>query len=394
MGIVVREYQWISISGDSSGAISYDQACYLDSLKEIYGVEIFQWGKGAIRPRNYVGFIRLGSTSLEILPKLDLDEDLSRKNLLFMLVELGDLGRRIPWKDTKGHFPRSFLDFLAWSITREIKASLKYGIPRDYVRNTAYVSALKGKIIFKPCANPNKLLCSFDLFTTDNPVTRLIVKVLKILLDADIEGDIRREVEVLLGYYKGIDDRYVDPRAVRLSQRNIHLKEVLRLCKYILSGFSPCGEGENYFSLIVDMNILFERFIAMLIRGIFKGVREKNPRLPFLMDKGTGEKIYKMAPDIVVGWDGRRSDIIIDAKWKVLEGLPPREDLYQLFSYSHVYKPEISALIYPSPSRRMDRRDYEFPAGGLVRVLEVGMGLDLSKEKGSILSFLRDNLRF
>jgi 5-methylcytosine-specific restriction enzyme subunit McrC len=111
------------------------------------------------------------------------------------------------------------------------------------------------------------------------------------------------------------------------------------------------------FSLLFEMNTLFEEYIGRMLQRALAGrglrVDLQGPRGYALTDHGTDKGRFSTRPDIVISRDGTRL-LVIDTKWKRLKGEIDDQkrgvgqaDVYQMMAYAHVYACEQLMLLYP-----------------------------------------------
>ncbi|MDR5900412.1 hypothetical protein QC823_15715 [Halomonas vilamensis] len=115
---------------------------------------------------------------------------------------------------------------------------------------------------------------------------------------------------------------------------------------------------QQAFSLLFNMNHLFGRYIASRLlplarRHGFK-LMEKGPRR-YLGHEESGRGRLLMRPDISLLYEAKRPVIILDAKWKRIEGPDAMTalsaaDLYQMAAYASAYGCSSVLLLYPEQS--------------------------------------------
>jgi len=145
---------------------------------------------------------------------------------------------------------------------------------------------------------------------------------------------------------------------VILDRTNIAWATLLTFAKLLLGQrFQTTSTGEDRgFSLLFEMNTLFEEYIGRILRRALAGsgleVRLQGPKDHALTtDDGTPR--FATRPDIVISRGAERV-LIIDTKWKRLKGTiddPQRgvgqADVYQMMAYSQVYRCNRLMLLYP-----------------------------------------------
>ncbi|MDW7748796.1 5-methylcytosine restriction system specificity protein McrC [Halomonas sp.] len=112
---------------------------------------------------------------------------------------------------------------------------------------------------------------------------------------------------------------------------------------------------QQAFSLLFDMNRLFERYAATRLHRFARRYRlklvEQGPRR-HLGHEENGRGRLLMLPDISLLDESQQPVIILDTKWKRIEGPDPlaalsAADLYQMAAYANAYDCGSVALLYP-----------------------------------------------
>ena len=150
------------------------------------------------------------------------------------------------------------------------------------------------------------------------------------------------------------------PRADDLNRMQRRYASVVELARLFIDGQyldARAGQQQVY-SLLFDMNQLFERFVAVKLRPTARkmGLRlmEQGPRR-YLGEDDSGKGRLLMRPDISLLDDLNRPVAILDTKWKLLESSNPlaslsSADLYQLSTYASAYRCDQVMLLYPEQS--------------------------------------------
>lgn len=132
---------------------------------------------------------------------------------------------------------------------------------------------------------------------------------------------------------------------------------VVELARLFIAGQyldARAGQQQVY-SLLFDMNQLFERFVAAKLSSVARRIgfrlREQGPR-KYLGEDGTGKGRLLMRPDISLINTLNRPVVILDTKWKILDTTTPLSslspaDLYQLSAYASTYRCSEVMLLYP-----------------------------------------------
>jgi 5-methylcytosine-specific restriction enzyme subunit McrC len=148
----------------------------------------------------------------------------------------------------------------------------------------------------------------------------------------------------------------------RNNRNNKVLGVLLKYIKLFHDGFSvsyKVGDNDSY-SMLFDMNKVYERFIAESYKNIFKGNCTFSVNEYLLRSIKSSEQRQKLRPDVLL----KHLDkfIIIDTKWKSIKGFPSESDLYQMYAYANSIKNvEKTILLYPlSDVNQLQSETYKF----------------------------------
>lgn len=341
------------------------------------GQNIFTWYDDHVKAMQWVGVIQLGRVQVEILPKIDEHDKepgnywgQARQNLLYMLAMAGDIPVRL--RDIARLTVRKapLNETLSAIFARHLLAELLRGAERAYISSEENLRVFKGRLVInqhvlKNGGHRERFYCRFDEFSGDTVMNRVFKATCKILLTTTTTPATQDSLRHCLLVLDGVRDELITSnhfRQVQFTRHNDRFLEIFNFCRLIHSGLSPNASagGERTYSLLFDMNAVFERFIAAFIK---KQVMNRLPDYEvfpqakhnrrYLMESSTGKGVLQMAPDILIrDPDGRH--LVIDTKWKRLkptfkgyQGNVSSGDLYQLYAYTHRYDCHQSILLYP-----------------------------------------------
>jgi 5-methylcytosine-specific restriction enzyme subunit McrC len=178
----------------------------------------------------------------------------------------------------------------------------------------------------------------------------------------------------------GVTDAEVqdaDFARIALNRQNERFEDSLRFCRLLLAGRTPTVQagGNRTFSLLFDMNKVFERFVAAFLLRYVAPKIEGTHVLPqaghhkrHLMESN-GTRVLRLEPDVLVEGPGDLR-LVMDTKWKLLSpgnhgrGGVSEADLYQLYAYTRRYGCTHSVLLYPYTLDLLPRDFYVLDAGG------------------------------
>ena len=344
---------------------------------------------------------------VEVLPKIDnsgatVCDEVSRGNLVYMLELAGHLRARD--RGTAGFQSTAMplLDVLAGMFAERLQRELLRGADAGYIVHEENLRRFRGRLLTSVhmranAARRDRMFCRFDEFSPDTDINRVFKSACRILLRTARTARTATQLRQCLFLLEDVSNEStaIDGLAeVRFSRQNRRFAPLFEFALLVLKGRAlSLRAGENWsFSLMYDMNVVFERFVAEFLRRF---VRPKANGMFVLQARGAGRflmrdvrdaaGVFRLQPDILVTGKTRRDYVVVmDTKWKVpTNRRPSLADAYQMYAYLDCYGSDRCVLLYP---KTMDStpRDFERIAGltGKKQVLQVRFAdlfLDLRK---------------
>lgn len=413
------------------------------------GPPLVEAARGEVRAAQHVGVIRLsGGRVVQILPKIHRGMGTSASpaqnareataNLLHLLQQAGHL----PIRDgeitslLRRHEPHWF-DTLSRLYETRLRDAWAAGAPRQYERNEDDDSpALRGTWrLVAQSRRPerrHRFAVSFDEFTVDAPLGRVLRYVAEILAGLTDDYELRARLLVLsdrlkadgVGQCTGPDMARAEAVAARGQITRLNsgrFTPLLDLAGLFLQGASlqiaaaplgsPSHDTLSTWSLTFDMNVLFESFVYQLLtrnsqiclpeslaeceilpqsRGAQLYLAHRADSADPLVAESV-HRVFKLKPDITIR-DSRsggvsRFPLLIDTKYKKLSpgdrklGVSP-DDLYQMYAYAHRYDCRHILLLYPQTADMPDPVRARFLLDNGERSVSIA-ALDLTLPLGS-----------
>jgi 5-methylcytosine-specific restriction enzyme subunit McrC len=200
--------------------------------------------------------------------------------------------------------------------------------------------------------------CNFDEFSIDNPLNRIIKATLKRIQDVCRNEDNKKRAFNFYSLMHEIQDDVITPSYVsklHFNRLNEKFENIIEFCSMILFGSTfTAEEGQNhYYALIFDMNLIFEKFVAKLLRNSLPEFTFKcqyplhlaSEHQPIFNYDRTKKRII---PDIIVQKNGKPI-AIIDTKYKpdLSRGFISSADMYQMLAYCVANESDQAILLYP-----------------------------------------------
>lgn len=418
--LVVREFERIPVGGRwdlRSRSIGAEDVALIDRFQSRGGVELFRLGYRSIQATNWVGTLGIGRNCIEVLPKIDdpagpLDARRTRANLLWMASRAGlvpvtpaDIVRLA---NVERPLLVAFLDLYVAHLGLEWQR----GPVKQYISEEENRAYLRGKLLFSQQLRSNlvqrqRFFTAADEFTVDNPLSRLLKAALNRCASQRLSAGVSRKARALLLEFADVADwepSLSEAEQIQVTRQQGRFTLLATLARLILSSTSPesNGGGEQIYSLMFDMNEVFERFITAELQAALAGTRfGVVPQLAsrsLLVQSGKGR--FQLRPDIGI-LRGDEVVCLVDTKWKRLDPQRPHHnvnqaDIYQMYAYGKEYAAPMTILLYPrwgdlpqsvAEYHHVSRVGEETKR---IRVTTVDLGVDFSRP--GVFALFRESL--
>lgn len=237
---------------------------------------------------------------------------------------------------------------------------------KRYVLQEENRTCLKGKLIMpahlrENLLNLQRFYTASDEFTCDNLISQLLKKALRICQEQVFSSRVAQKAKSLLADFEDVSDIDANDdlmKQVQVDRCISRFEQLVNMAKFIIRDISPspAAPGHSVYSLMYDMNEVFERFIAAEIKAALRGescrVKYQVRGKSLLMRDN--RKQFALRPDIGV-FSAGKSLCIVDTKWKRLDSNRSRfnvsqSDMYQMYAYGKEYKCPKVILLYPEHS--------------------------------------------
>lgn len=345
-------------------------------------------GRRAVQVTSYVGVIRApGNFQIEVLPKigkaLELGAVDARRLLIDMLRCLNGF-RHVQTDSAQLAATRMpLLEVFIGEYLRAVEHIVKRGLRSDYTSREDNLFALRGKLLVGRHLRQN--LCRADRFFTEHdefsmnrPENRLLHTALRRVLSLSVSQANQRLARELCFVFADVPQSGQidhDFARVRLDRGMGYYGDALAWARLILDDESPLsGIGDHGApSLLFPMEAVFEAFVAKhLTKQLVQPLMLRTQARSHHFVRHEDRNWFRLKPDLLV-WEPGGDLIVLDTKWKLLDGLKAngtdkyglaQSDFYQLHAYGHGYlngKGDV-VLIYPRTGKfRHPLPVFEFP---------------------------------
>lgn len=316
----------------------------------------------SISSSSHIGVVQLTNFSISIMPKIFLKVQNLAK-LIEYSYDLEDL--IIPETETKFEQTENILiEIIVASFVKQCQKLLRQGLAKAYVTHQENTPYLRGKLILKQqflnVAKKNmQFACEFDELEHDILENQIIQFTLDrcyhITNNESLRKEIRRLNHQISGFVDKTDIKFDDFERIHYTRLNQHYEKIHQLCKLIISasGISDFYQQKTPFvnSFFVDMNVIFEAFVAKLFKKYYPldSEAQKN-RKAWIIDNGSSARIRT---DILIYHDSGKEKDVIDTKYKKRLN---ESDRFQIGFYIHEYERKEGYAILPT---REESKNYK-----------------------------------
>lgn len=240
-------------------------------------------------------------------------------------------------------------DLCATILSCALRSHFRRGLMREYLVKTEPLSSLRGKIdvsesLKKQTLLRRQIVCSYDEFSVNSHINRIIRTTAGILLRSDISTERKKELRKLMAFFDGVDE--TDVRTIdwdmRFDRNNQSCRVLISVCYLVIKGLLQTqADGCVRLMDIFDeqrMSHLYEKFILEYYRKEHPKLAVSASQIKWQLDGGTDALLPVMKTDITLA-QGLRT-LIIDAKYydqALLRNYDRQRlrsgNLYQIFTY-------------------------------------------------------------
>ena len=359
------EHGWLAIGAD--GDLSRQEADHLAAAEPRLPPGCLQWGHHRVKFAQFCGVLRLDTVQIEVLPKLFPYQTAAqqRETLITLLARGGDFPAITSQSAGLAYSDTTLLDIFIRHFTQLLDQQLRQGMLRDYAETEDTLGQVRGRIDLvrqqrENLSRPQRIACRFSELTADIPINRLLHTALHLLQSLADDPLLRQLVASLRMRFADIGclaRHEWAPKGVELNRMQRRYAPVVDLAHHFLAGqYLDIRSGQTRtFSLLFDMNRLFERYTASLLRPHARraGLKlmEQRPRRYLATDADDRGRLL-MRPDICLLDEAQCPVVVLDTKWKVLGSGDPLSalsaaDLYQVSTYASAYRCQQVTLVFP-----------------------------------------------
>ena len=246
------------------------------------------------------------------------------------------------------HF-ENVAELCAAILSKGVSLQIKRGLGRDYIENTEPLSSLRGRIEISESIKTRSMLkrqlvCSYDDFSENSYMNRVIRTTMELLLHMNITKARKRELRKLLVFFGNVDllDVHNINWKIQYNRNNQTYRMLISICYLIAKGLIQTNtDGATRLMDFLDeqrMCRLYEKFLLEYYRKEFPQLSTNASQIPWVLDDGIGEMLPIMQTDIML--TSGSQVLIIDAKYYSHTTQTQYDvhtlhsgNLYQIFTY-------------------------------------------------------------
>lgn len=318
-------------------------------------------GRRVVQVTSYVGVIRApDGFQIEVLPKVGKAIGGGASNARQLLIEMLRClqgFRHIQTESAKISAVRMpLLEVFIAEFLRSVERIVKSGLRSDYVSRQDNLFALRGKLLSAPHLRQNlfradRFFTEHDEFSTNRPENRLLHAALRQVLTlstSQANQQLARELQFVFADVPASAQPRIDFQRVRLDRGMGYYADALAWARLILDEESPLTGtgGHRAPSLLFPMESVFEAFVAKhLARQLARPLTLKTQARSHHLVRHREQNWFRLKPDLLIR-EGGRDALVLDTKWKLLDGLKAngtdkyglsQGDFYQLQAYGQSY---------------------------------------------------------
>ena len=249
-------------------------------------------------------------------------------------------------------------DLFAAILSKGISTQIKRGLGKSYVQQEEALSSIRGKIDISESVKTQsiqrkQLICSYDEFSVDTKMNRIIKATVKLLLKSDIDKARKKELMKLMVFFGEVSDidLYSVDWRMSYNRNNQSYRMLMGICYLVVKGLLHTqADGSMKLMDFLDeqrMCRLYEKFILEYYRKEFPWISANASQIPWQLDDDSYELLPVMQTDIMLSVG--KKVLIIDAKYyahltQVQYGVHTLHsaNIYQIFTYVKNKEAELS----------------------------------------------------
>lgn len=271
------------------------------------------------------------------------------RNIYYMLSYAFGVLNEAGFRDVETESFENVADLYAAILARGVAMQVKRGLGREYVEQIDSLRVLRGRIDMSESVRTRSLqrqqmVCTFDEFSVDSYMNRILKTTMELLLRADIDRKRKQDLIKVLVYFRDVST--LDIHSIRwnlqYNRNNRTYQMLIAICYMVIHGLLQTRiDGTTRLMDFLDDPLkfhLYEKFILEYYRQEFPQLHASAAQIDWAVDDGMLDLLPNMQSDITLRYKGQV--LIIDAKFyqhtmQALYGTHKQhsDNMYQIFTY-------------------------------------------------------------
>ena len=228
------------------------------------------------------------------------------------------------YKDVATEQFSNVAELCAAILTKGFSIQLKRGLNREYIEQSESLAAIRGRIEITESLKTRstlrkQLICSYDEFSVNSYMNRIIKTAMELLLRSDISKARKKELRKVLVFLGEVEplDLYHINWGVKYNRNNQSYRMLISICYLVVKGLLQTQkDGSMRLMDFLDeqrMCRLYEKFILEYYRKEHPGIKANASQIPWQLDDGFDEMLPVLQTDIMLTC--QEKVLIIDAKY-------------------------------------------------------------------------------
>ncbi|MFW2352294.1 McrC family protein [Aliarcobacter butzleri] len=310
-----------------------------------------------LKARQYCGILNFNNQDFYILPKIanHNDEKDAKQNLnifIYMLMYAYDVKLSNEQIASCANEEHTILEVFVQMFANGLLQELKKGLYKEYLTKQDNLPVLKGKYLInenlKYNFTKNKIYCEYDEFSENNSLNQFFLYAVKYLQKFVKDKKLLKQCELIFDEveYKSVDINRLE--TINFNRLSVRFKISFEIALLLLRQSIPLfNQDKKSFAFLFDMNVLFEKFIARMVKELDNNAKIQNQ---------DNFRDLTLKPDIIL------KNQIIDTKYKRIKSIEDikQSDKFQAFAYGINYGVKNVMLLYP---KHLDNIKYDLVLG-------------------------------
>ena len=208
-------------------------------------------------------------------------------------------------------------------LIKGVSSQIKRGLGKEYLLQTEPLLSLRGRIDISSSVKEQtmikkKLVCTYDEFSVNSYMNRIIRTTMEILLKSDISKGRKKQLHKLLIYFsevKLLETKKINWK-LNFNKNNQTYQMIISVCYLILKGLlQTTSNGNTKLMDFLDqqrMCNLYQKFLLEYYKKEYPELKASASQIPWNLDDGYREMLPIMQSDIILK-SGNKT-LVIDAK--------------------------------------------------------------------------------